>query len=193
MRKRNLIAAGIITALLLTGCQSGTNTSSDNTSSAAIQEQAVTSTQPETATDTSTDNTTEAPADGAAESDGTETASTGTPADTSAAQTDLQKDTGVVTYTFEELTALVTAFEEKVAAAAPTGTDSDLETFFSLKQEENQIDDALDLYEDALELQYRNGTLTREDCKTQERELEQLEDILDRAEDDLEFTFGIDD
>ena len=48
MKKRNLIAAGIITVLLLTGCQSGAgSTTTENNQTSAVQEQQVTSTQPE--------------------------------------------------------------------------------------------------------------------------------------------------
>lgn len=170
MKKRNLIAAGIITVLLLTGCQSGSgSTTTENNQTSAVQEQEITSTQPETNTETANTET-------SVQEPGTQTAADAPDA-----------------YTLEELTALITAYEEKVAAAAPNGTDSDLETFFTLKQEENQIDDALDLHEDNLEAQYRSGSLTRDDYKKQERELEKLEDRLDDAEDRLEITFGIDD
>ena len=68
-----------------------------------------------------------------------------------------------------------------------------MEQFFSLKKEENEIDDALDLHEDELEYLYRNNFLTREEYKKSERELEKLEDRLDDAEDHLEYTFGIND
>ena len=68
-----------------------------------------------------------------------------------------------------------------------------MESFFNLKQEEKEIDHALDLHEDELEYLYRQNTLTRDEYRKLERELEQLEDRLDQAEDDLEYLFGIDD
>lgn len=101
---------------------------------------------------------------------------------------------GQPTGTMEELAALVSAFEEKVNASQPKGESAgSMELFFSLKQEEKQIDDCLDLYEDELEFQYRAGSLTASDYKAIERELEGLEDRLDAAEDRLEYIFGIDD
>lgn len=203
MKKRNLIAAGIITVLLLTGCQSGANTTTqENSQSSVTQEQPVTSTQPAAAQTEAADasaqpETADTSAQPEAANDNAQTEAAA-PATESAPNNGTQapagaKQAAASSYTFDELTALVAAYEEKVATAAPDGTDSSLETFFTLKQEENQIDDALDFYEDDLEAQYRNGSLTRDEYKKQERELERLEDRLDDAEDRLEFTFGIDD
>ena len=61
------------------------------------------------------------------------------------------------------------------------------------KQEANQIDNELEIHENELERQYRDGTLTRDEFRTNERELDHLEDLLDAAEDQLEYVFGIDD
>jgi predicted nucleic acid-binding Zn-ribbon protein len=98
------------------------------------------------------------------------------------------------THSLEELADVITAYEEKVNAAAPSGNASeDMEQFMDLKQEEKTIDQDLDLHEDELEYLYRNGSLSREEYKSLERELERLEDRLDAAEDLLEYTFGMDD
>lgn len=98
------------------------------------------------------------------------------------------------TYTTEELSTMVDDFVKKADTAVPAGTGQEsMEQFFSLKQAESQIDRALDLHEGELENQYRNGTLTSEEYRTLEQELEQLEDRLDDAEDRLERTFGIND
>lgn len=51
----------------------------------------------------------------------------------------------------------------------------------------------LDRHEDELEYLYKNNSLTREEYKKLERDLERLEDQLDDAEDQLEYLFGIDD
>ncbi len=94
----------------------------------------------------------------------------------------------------EELTAMVSAYEETAGAAVPSGTAADdMEQFLTLKQEEKKIDNDLDLHEDELEYLYRNGSLSRDEYRTLERELERLEDRLDAAEDELEYIFGIDD
>jgi len=175
MKKRNFVFAGIVTALLLTGCQSNTNTAETEALKQQIAqlEQQVAELQNSTAPENNAGLETSAPE---------VSADTADPAPT---------DT---TSTLEELTALVDAYSEKALAASPTGTSSeDMEQFFNLKQEGNQIDNALDLHEDELERQYRDGTLTREDYKALERELERLEDKLDDSEDILEHIFGIDD
>lgn len=193
MKKRNLLLIGMISALLLTGCQNNT----DNAENEALKqqivqlEQQVTALEQQTAEDAANENAEEMAAateETSADASGSEAASDQTSAPDSTASSQ------AASYTMEELTSMVAAFEEKAKAAAPTGDSSgDLEEFFSLKQEENQVDDALDRHEDELEAQYRNGTLTRNEYKSLERELEALEDQLDNAEDRLELTFGIND
>ncbi|MBR5510046.1 MAG: entericidin EcnA/B family protein [Lachnospiraceae bacterium] len=97
-------------------------------------------------------------------------------------------------YTPEELTTLVDDFVSRIDSITPGNDDSqNLEQYFSLKQEEKQLDHALERYEDNLENQYRAGTLTKEKYKNLEQKLEKLEDQLDDAEDQLEISFGIDD
>lgn len=178
MKKRNLlIIAGLMSALLLTGCQS--NGESSETAALKQQiaqlEQQVASLEQQNTPDP-TDDTAKADA----QAPDTADASSG--------------NTAATTRTMEELTAMVDSFAEKADAAAPSGTDSEnLEQFFSLKQEEKQIDNELDIHENELEAEYRNGSLTHEEYKTLERELDKLEDKLDLAEDRLELTFGIDD
>lgn len=101
---------------------------------------------------------------------------------------------GLTTYTMDELSAMVDAFVTKAGMAAPGGQAAqDMEQFFDLKQEEKQIDDALDSHEDELEYLYKTGSLTREAYKQEERKLELLEDQLDDIEDQLEYVFGIED
>lgn len=101
---------------------------------------------------------------------------------------------GLTTYTMDELSVMVDAFVTKAGAAAPSGQAAqDMEQFFALKQEEKQIDDALDSHEDELEYLYKTGSLTREAYKQEERKLELLEDQLDDIEDQLEYVFGIED
>lgn len=177
MKKRNLLFIGFTTAYLLTGCQTNTNDTEKEALKEQITqlEQQVTTLEQQISTPADTDNIT---ADRSPEENGN-------PSDGESAET---------TQTIEELTALVEDYEEKVKAAVPTGsTADDMEQFFTLKQEEDQIDDALDLHEDELEFLYRSGSLTRDEYKSLENELDLLEDRLDDAEDWLEITFGIDD
>lgn len=196
MKKRNLLLiAGAMTALLLTGCQSGSNSSETE----ALKQQIAQLEQQVASLEQQTENggTAEAASDSAAPETGTEPAADNgaqVQTDTTTGSDSVQTTTVTTTNTMEELTSMVDAFVEKVDAARPGGTDSEnLEQFFNLKQEENQIDHSLDLHEDELEDAYRKGTLTRDEYKSLERELEKLEDKLDLAEDKLEITFGIDD
>lgn len=194
MKKRNLLFIGLMTAFLLTGCQ--TNTDQAETEALKQQitqlEQQVTALEQQTSSSDQSADASES-ASSTEKSTGTEEAAAQQQEAPAESATPAQGDLST-TYSIEELTSMVDAFEEKARAAVPTGASSeDMEQFFTLKQEENQIDDALDLHEDELEYQYRNGTLTRDEYRTLERELERLEDRLDDAEDRLELTFGIDD
>lgn len=181
MKKRNLlIIAGLMSALLLTGCQSN----GENSETAALKQQIA---QLEQQVASLEQQNTPEPTDDTAKADAQESAAPDT-ADASSG------NAATTTRTMEELTAMVDSFAEKADAAAPSGTNSEnLEQFFSLKQEEKQIDNELDIHENELEAEYRNGSLTHEEYKTLERELDKLEDKLDLAEDRLELTFGIDD
>lgn len=188
MKKRNLLLiAGMMTALLLTGCQSNTSNSETEALKQQIAqlEQQVASLEQQGAESASADtveaNTEQAAVDNSAQAD--------TASDNASGQT-----AAATTHTMEELTEMVDTFVEKANAASPSGTESEnLEQFFSLKQEEKQIDNSLDLHEDELEAAYRLGTLTRDEYRSLERELDKLEDKLDLAEDKLELTFGIQD
>lgn len=171
MKKKTTVAAVLAVLLFMTGCQSD----SGNAETEALKEQ-ISQLEQQIAVlqqqNTETDNNTQAQADSGTQG----------------------QSVPPTTRTMEELTAMVNAYIEKANAAAPNGTASDnMEQFFSLKQEEKQIDAALDLHEDELENLYRQNALTRDEYKSLERELEKLEDSLDRAEDRLEYTFGIDD
>lgn len=198
MKKNDLVVAGMIGILLLTGCSSNSSTAEtealkeqiaqleqqvQSLEEAAVSEGAITAgddaqAQPD-ADANEADDAQAQPEDAAGETSKTEAAESGTPS---------------TTRTMEELTDLVDAYVEKAGAASPGGTDTEnMESFFNLKQEEKEIDHALDLHEDELERLYRQDSLTRDEYRKLERELEQLEDRLDKAEDDLEYLFGIDD
>lgn len=98
------------------------------------------------------------------------------------------------TYTLDELTAMVDEFVVSVGSATPDINNSgNLDQFFSLKREGDQINHALENHENSLEDQYRAGSISREEYRTLDKEIELLEDSLDSALDRLEITFGIDD
>lgn len=197
MKKRNLFTIGILAALLLTGCSG-----SDNAETESLKQQIAQLEQQVEALQAASEGGTAENSTPASEDEVTaDTSLTEQPAsdDTTQIQPEPAQDTSAAgtlttTNTIEELTTFVTDYVEKVKAASPSGTASEnMEQFFTLKQEEHQIDDALDLHEDELEYIYRQNALTRDEYKKLERELEQLEDQLDDAEDWLEYTFGIDD
>lgn len=98
------------------------------------------------------------------------------------------------TYTMEDLSEMVDEFTVSVGSATPDINNSDnLDQFFSLKREADQIDQALENHENSLEDQYRAGTISREEYRKLDKEIEKLEELLDSAKDRLEITFDIDD
>ena len=215
MKKKLLAAAGLIGVLVLAGCAGGTNSETEQLKQQIAQlEQQVTELEnssaadtaddaasaqtddaaaPDTAADTSTDAAADTSADQAAEAS-TGAADTAAEASTGAADTAAAGNTGTTaTPTFEELTEKVEAYVAKVDEDAASSAQKTLENYFTLKQEEDAIDRELEYYEDDLEFQYRNGSLTRDEYRLKERELDLLEDKLDAAEDTLGFVYGIDD
>ena len=98
------------------------------------------------------------------------------------------------TYTPEELSAMVDDFVVSVGSATPDINNSgNLDQFFSLKRKGDQIEHALENHENSLEDQYRTGTISREEYRVLDKDIELLEDSLDSALDRLEIAFGIDD
>lgn len=98
------------------------------------------------------------------------------------------------TYTMEELSEMVDEFTVSVGSATPDINNSgNLDQFFSLKREADQIDQALENHENSLEDQYRAGTISREEYRKLDKEIEKMEETLDSAKDRLEITFDIDD
>lgn len=95
---------------------------------------------------------------------------------------------------YETLKAAAEAAADKINSASPSGTAAEQrEQFYTLKNELDDIDHQLDLYDDNLENEYRSGSLDASSYRQQERDIDALEDILDTAEDRLEVLFGIDD
>ena len=96
--------------------------------------------------------------------------------------------------TIEELSEMVDTFIVSVGSATPDINNSgNLEQFFFLKREADQIEHALENYENSLENQYRAGTISRENYRKSDKKIEQLEELVDSAFDRLEIAFGIDD
>ncbi|MDO4174091.1 MAG: hypothetical protein Q4D42_04950 [Eubacteriales bacterium] len=114
---------------------------------------------------------------------------TDTSADTASSTTDTTQENDL-----ETLSGKVTDAVSSADATQPSGTSDENHTlYFEQKSALDALDRELDQYEDALEAQYRAGTLSYTDFREQDREIEKLEDMLDDAEDRLENRFGIDD
>ena len=96
--------------------------------------------------------------------------------------------------TLETLEQAVNDVVAKAESAQPSGSaQENRDQFFSLKDELKSVENRLDLFDNTIESQYRQGTLSLDNYRSQERTLEVLEDQLDMAEDRLEYTFGMDD
>ena len=192
MKKRTLLAAGTLTVLLLTGCSASSSAETE-----ALKEQVAQLEQQIADLQAANDADSAAAADaqaGDAQAADAQAGDAQTPAETQGTQTtiDPAAGAGATTYTLEELTTMVNDYVAKAEAATPSGSN-DIEQFFSLKQEANQVENELERHEDELERQYRDGALTRDEYRANERELDHLDDLLDAAEDQLEYVFGIDD
>ena len=184
MKSKTLLFIAILTALIFTGCQNN-NLSAENQS----LKQQISELQ-QKITDLEQQSQTTLPGNtNMQESENTtnmETVSTNTsnPSD--------EITTSV--YTLEELSAMVNEFIVSVGSATPdVNNSSNLDQFFSLKREGNKIEHALENHENSLEDQYRAGTISREEYKTLDRDIEKLEELLDSAFDRLEIAYGIDD
>lgn len=79
------------------------------------------------------------------------------------------------------------------AAEVPGDRDARIDVFFDLDSEFNALELEIDTYEDQKEEECRSGSLSWDDYRTLELQLEQIEDRLDNAQDKLEARFGIDD
>ena len=98
------------------------------------------------------------------------------------------------TYSLDELSAMVDEFVASVGSATPNMNITDnLDQFFSHKKQGDQIEHALENYENFLDSQYRIGNITHDEYRQTEREIDKLEDYVDSACDRLEIAFGIDD
>ena len=78
-------------------------------------------------------------------------------------------------------------------ADVPNDRDARIDAFFDLDSEFNALELEMDTYEDQQEGEYRSGSLSWDDYRALELQLEQIEDKLDTAQDKLEARFGVDD
>lgn len=79
------------------------------------------------------------------------------------------------------------------AAEVPSDRNARIDGYFKFDSEFNALELEMDTYEDQQEAQYRSGSLSWEDYRSIELQLEQIENNLDTAQDKLEIRFGIND
>ncbi len=87
--------------------------------------------------------------------------------------------------------------DEAVATAAavevPTNAADRPQAYFDAKVPLKELEDELDSIDDAIEVAYRQGLLTRSEVWSLEQQEDAIEDVLDLAEDELELRMGVDD
>lgn len=96
--------------------------------------------------------------------------------------------------TIDSLTNAVDEVTKKADSAIPSDNkDEKKAQFIELKNEIDTVDHRLDKHDDYIENLYKRGEISYDDYRSQEKQLDELEDKLDASEDKLEFNFGIDD
>ena len=75
----------------------------------------------------------------------------------------------------------------------PNNRSETIDLYWEWKRTIAELETKLDRYENELESMYRNNELSYTDFRTFDRQLEDIENILDRAEDDLEYQTNYDD
>ena len=81
----------------------------------------------------------------------------------------------------------------ELAAEVPSDRDVRIDSYFEIDSKFNALELEMDTYEDQQEGEYRSGSLTWDDYRSLELQLEQIEERLDASQDKLENRFGIDD
>lgn len=186
MKKRMtaLLLAAMLATLLLAGCGSTAGQTDAQDSSSASNSDVGGAAAGSAQTDDTQD---DAAGNGAAAQDDS------APSGGTAQSGDSAQSTGGQ----DELSTLSQKVTDAVAAAdaaTPSGSrDADRTLFMEHKMALDSLDRELDAYEDALEAQYRSGQLSFDAFRTEDIEVERLEDNLDDAEDRLEDRFGMDD
>lgn len=86
----------------------------------------------------------------------------------------------------EGLTASVDRMKENIKAVVPAGTKEErMSQYFDMKNEIKQLVERIDAYDDNLEIQYKNNTLSYTDYCIQERMAEDLKVQLSDSETSL--------
>lgn len=84
-------------------------------------------------------------------------------------------------------------YEDKIIDLTERMKTADMNAYKPLKKEARQLNDELDIIDDLAEIDYYNEKISSTDYIQLERQLDILEELIDRAEDNMEFRLGIDD
>lgn len=185
MKKIYSIALVIIAAFVLTGCGDGGDEADKLEKRIEQLEHRVD--EMETKIAEKSEDIADLDADTADDIDMDDGNSENSPAPTTAADTIAPDSMETLTKAVEEVTAKIDD------AVPPSDIDEKRARFFNLKDEIDAISRRLDAYDDDMESQYKQNSLSYEDYRGRERLLEELEDTLDKSEDKLERTFKMDD
>lgn len=77
--------------------------------------------------------------------------------------------------------------------SVPSNATDRTQAYFDAKAPLEELDNELSRLDDAIEAAYAQGSLTREDVFALEKQEDAIDEVLDRAEDDLELRMGVDD
>lgn len=77
--------------------------------------------------------------------------------------------------------------------SVPSNAADRTQAYFDAKAPLEELDNELSRLDDAIEAAYAQGSLTREDVFALEKQEDAIDEVLDRAEDDLEQRMGVDD
>lgn len=78
-------------------------------------------------------------------------------------------------------------------AQVPSNAADRTQAYFDAKALLEELDNELSRLDDAIEAAYAQGSITREDVFALEKQEDAIDEVLDRAEDDLELRMGVDD
>ena len=78
-------------------------------------------------------------------------------------------------------------------AQVPSNAADRTQAYFDAKAPLEELDNELSRLDDAIEAAYAQGSITREDVFALEKQEDAIDEVLDRAEDDLELRMGVDD
>lgn len=175
MKKTKILGIMTLTVLVLSGCQNPSDRE------AALEDQVAQLEQQVTSLEQKNDSFTDDDLSGAVSLESEAESNTDSNNTSAFSNDNLDTLTSAVNDIVKEIDKLV------------SGGSSNQQDFFSLQDKINEAENRLDYYEEQIEYNFRQESLTHDEARKAEYELEKLEDKLDNAEEKLEYAFGYDD